>query len=289
MNLQRKLLLHYVLPVLVVLGSVFLVLLDWPLGYAGHFYAAHAILAGLISSAIPVGIGATVIKAYIDRQDKIRWNAASQVAYNSLSRAPLAQRRIMWFLLCGGTYVSDRDFPLERSTLTDVGEILDRFELSQLSEEEAFIDGRPDFESRLDLLVRDRDWQMVAYAALRDTSHGFRVIIARWAPLLSSTQEGQTILRHVASQEKELTRLYIKLVPTVRRGDKLGSVVRSDFTEAWHRTFANAVVLNAYLARMGEEYGRQDVMLGRHFLTSTQLELLRMKESRGKSVPKLFF
>jgi hypothetical protein len=288
MHSWHKLISRHFFYALIILCSVVLGFLDWPLGNADKFYVAHPVIAGLISSGIPVAIGATAVKEYLDRQRNLRWKVASQVAYNSLSRAPLAQRRVMWLLLYGGGYVDDRDFILDSSLVADIDSILERHDLDQLSEATSFMDGRPDFESRLEVLVRVVEWQVAAYSALRDTSHGFRVIIARWASLLSSTPEGQETLKYVARQEKELTDLYIKLVPAARRGVKLDSDTRSEISAAWQRAFANSVVLNEYLAHKGEEYGTQNVKLGRHLLNTAQLQFLVERESRGEMVARLY-
>jgi hypothetical protein len=143
-----------ILPILMACTvSIMLMLLDWPLGYAREEYLNHPLLTGVLSSLIPIVIGATLVKAYIDHRENARWRVASKVAYNSLLRAPLAQRRVMWFLLCGGPIVEDRDFAFEAKYAARITKLLRHNHMKERSEASSFMEGRPDLEARLARLV----------------------------------------------------------------------------------------------------------------------------------------
>lgn len=273
---------------IVIAICVTLIALDWPLGYARQVYLNHPLMTGVLGSLIPIAIGATLVKAYIDHRENARWRVASRVAYNSLLRAPLAQRRMMWFLLCGGRIIEDRDFGLDAKHASKVRRLLRRHHFKQLSEASSFTEGRPNLEARLARLITDIDWQIVSYEVLRSTSHGFRAVIARWAPLLSSSPDGQRVLVELAQQEKELTGLYIRLVPASRLNEPLSSAARSCFASAWRVAFSNSVVLCEYLARRGEEYPEGERRVDRYLLNAEQMQRLLRLETDGHIVARLY-
>ncbi|WP_345601358.1 hypothetical protein, partial [Streptomyces coacervatus] len=99
---------------------------DWPQGSLRSFWNQHAFLAGSLSSVLFLALGATLVEEWIARRDEARLRLVILVACGALARAPLAQRRVMWFALNGGHFLEDADFRLDRESADRIRAILTR-------------------------------------------------------------------------------------------------------------------------------------------------------------------
>src|SRR3954467_13254717 len=145
-----------------------LAITDWPSGALSSFWSDHAMLTNLVSSAIFAVVTVTVIEAWLrereDRQKELlrraeehRLTIVRSAAYNAVARAPIAQRRIMWFLVHGGELRRVPGFGLSEKHRQELRALLARLELAEISEHEVMrqVVPRPDLMPRLALLAAD--------------------------------------------------------------------------------------------------------------------------------------
>ena len=177
-------------------------LTDWPLTTLSGFWSDHAMLTNLVSSAVFAGFTITVIERWLrrqeERQDESRRRSEQQrltvvrsAAYNAVARGPIAQRRIMWFLLHGGEFRRVPEFDIVAGHDRELRATLARLDLVETSEHDV-MDGmvaRPALAPRLAVLAADEPWRRLVHDVLLDVVHHFRVLIARWSALLLTTDE----------------------------------------------------------------------------------------------------
>ncbi|GAA2613438.1 hypothetical protein GCM10010304_77620 [Streptomyces roseoviolaceus] len=255
---------------------------DWPLGGLRSFWNQHSFLAGALSSVLFLALGATLVEEWIARRDEARLRLVKLVACAALARAPLAQRRAMWFALHGGHFIEDADFRLKRETLDRTRAILARQNLAEVKENDVLneVVEPPDAASRISILASDPEWAQTAYDLLRDCSHGFRVITARWAPLLAGTDASAAILEEIALQPEQLTQVQVKLLPVARgRVSSFHPDEVEELSELWRRKFANSIALDEGLTQLSGKRGPSWVTDGRRLLEPADLEVLRAREA----------
>lgn len=244
-------------------------------------------LTNLVASTIFVVIGLTIVQYWITRRDARKLSVTVEVAYNSIARAPLGQRRMMWFLLHGGELVEDLDFKLSVEQVNTVKEIIDGHKLDQVSEgrvRNALVEAPPLYE-RLSTLAADPKWVQLAYDALRSTVAGFRVIIARWAGLLVTTDQTARALRELSEQAEELTEVFVRLLPLVRaNGGKLSETELIDLYLHWRKSFTNAVRLDEALIQLGGERGDRWTTDGRRLLQKNDFAALERLAVTGNAL-----
>ncbi|MFF4353825.1 hypothetical protein [Streptomyces sp. NPDC001530] len=130
------------------------------------------------------------------------------------------------------------------------------------------------------MLAADPEWVQTAYDLLRGCSHGFRVIMARWAPLLTGTDTSAAILEEIALQTEQLTQVQVRLLPVARgrvREFQPGKI--DELGELWRKEFANSIALDEALTQLSGKRGPGWVTDGRNLLEATDLEALRARES----------
>lgn len=224
---------------------------DWPLGILTNFWSSHSLLTNLYSEALFVLIGISVIEHYLRRRNDRRSALVAAVASDAAGRGPLSQWRTMWFLINGGRYVADLDFPITSTRIDAIKDALRRNGLSEADESEVR-SARiplPNLAERLTVLVSDSEWTSLVYEILREFTFRFRVLIARWSPLLASTTESASVLLDLAAQAQELTDLFIRLRPIVIDGrSSLTPDDLNQFIEHWRMALCNAVALDEALA-----------------------------------------
>ncbi|MFD3620653.1 hypothetical protein ACFWWT_36565 [Streptomyces sp. NPDC058676] len=264
--------------VVVIVG---LTVTDWPQGSLRSFWNQHAFLAGSLSSVLFLALGATLVEEWIARRDEARLRLVILVACGALARAPLAQRRVMWFALNGGHFIEDADFRFDGESADRIRAILARHDLAEVTENDAINEVVvPPTASRISVLAADPEWAGAAYELLRGCSHGFRAITARWAPLLTGTDTSAAILEEIALQSEQLTQIQVRLLPVARgrvREFQPGEI--DELGEVWRREFANSIALDEALTQLSGKRGPGWVTDGRKLLEATDLEALRVRES----------
>ena len=258
-----------------VAAVVVLALSDGPPASLSGFWSQHAMLTNLVSSAVFTVLTVTVIEAWVHRQQERRTAAVRRAeqqrltvvrsaAYNAVARAPIAQRRIMWFLVHGGELRRLPEFEISETHAGRLRAVLARHGLAEVSEDDVMRDGvpRPGFVDRFPRLAQDQEWRRVVHDVLLDAVHRFRVLVARWSSLLLTTEESLGALRDLAGQAEEFSRIFVEFDPR-----RPGSDYREDQLrhrqQLWARAFANAVALEEALIDKGGERSTA----GGHFRT----------------------
>jgi hypothetical protein len=270
-----------------------LAITDWPSGALSSFWSDHAMLTNLVSSAIFAVVTVTVIEAWLrqreDRQKELlrraeehRLTIVRSAAYNAVARAPIAQRRIMWFLVHGGELRRVPEFEISEEHVRELRTMLARLELPETSEHSVMLEGlaRPSFSSRFPVLAQDRQWRQLVHDVLLDVVHNFRVLVARWSALLVTTDESLRALRDLAAQAEELSRIFVEF-----NGNKPARLYLGDELKErqllWSRSFANAVALEEALIDAGGERrttNRRFVTPGRRLLPTDDLRRLEDRD-----------
>ena len=190
--------------VLVVVAAVTDVLLK-PLS---DFWSQHSMLTNLVASGVFTAVTVTVIERWLknqeqrqrdareeeerqrlegrEREEQRRLAVVRSVAYNAVARGPIAQRRIMWFLLHGGELRFVPEFRISDEHMHELCRILARLDLTETSEHDVMdeVTDRPCSAARFDVLAQDRHWRRLVHEVLLDVVHTFRALVARWSALL---------------------------------------------------------------------------------------------------------
>jgi hypothetical protein len=277
-----------------VAGVLAVALSDWPLSMLSGFWSEHAMLTNLVSSAVFAGFTIAVIERWLhtqeQRQAELRRRAAQQrltvvrsAAYNAVARGPIAQRRIMWFLVHGGEFRRVPEFGLSDGHRQELRAILARLELAETSEHEVMrqVVPRPDLMPRLALLVADERWRRLVHDVLLDVVHNFRVLLARWSALLLTTEESLHALKDLAEQAEELSLLFVEYDGGWSTASFIGDEGQARLL-LWRRAFTNAVALEEALIEKGGERTTMDgrfITPGRALLEPDDLTELRSRDA----------
>lgn len=256
---------------------------DWPGGELRTFWNQHPFLTGSLSSVLFLLLGATLVQDWVARREESRLRLIILVACGSLARAPLAQRRMMWFLVNGGSFVEDRDFSADPTLSAQIKRALARNDLPEIAEYSVLNDaaGAPSREQRLEILAKDPDWLIAAYSLLRGLSHDFRAVMARWAPLLSGTDRSAAILEELAMQSNELTRIQVMFLPVAREQlRELSDEEIQRLAQAWGKALTNAVAMDEGLTRLSGKRGSNWTTDGRKLLDLDDMDRLRERDLR---------
>ena len=270
---------------------------------ASGFWSQHAMLTNLVSSAAFAVLTVTVIEAWVHRQEERRTAAIRRAeerrltvvrsaAYNAVARAPIAQRRIMWFLVHGGELHRVPEFEIPEPHTAQLRAILARLELGETSEHDVMRGGvvRPRLPDRFPRLAQDEQWRRLVHDVLLDAVHAFRVLVARWSSLLLTTDESLAALRDLAAQAEQFSRVFVEF-----DASKPGSNYRDDQLhhrqQLWARAFANAVALEEALIDKGGErntVGGHFHTPGRRLLAPDDLDALEGRAPRATSSLRLY-
>lgn len=242
------------LPLLAVVSATLLLISaasDWPLGVLASFWNSHSLLTNLYSETLFVVFGISVVEEYLRRRNDRHVALATAVAADAAGRGPLSQWRTMWFLVNGGQYIADLDFPISPARVEDLRHVLRRNGLREVDESQVRSAKvpLPDLTERLAILTSDHRWAWLTHEVLREFTFHFRILIARWSPMLASTTESGAVLLDLAAQAQELTDLFIRLRPLVRDGQS--ALAQKEFealNEHWRMALCNAVALDEALA-----------------------------------------
>jgi hypothetical protein len=276
---------------------------DWPLTTLSGFWSAHAMLTNLVSSAVFAGFTIAVIERWLHAQEQRQAEALRRAeqqrlavvrsaAYNAVARGPIAQRRIMWFLVHGGEFRRVPEFGLSEERRRELRAILARLALVETSEQEVMrqVVPRPDLMPPLTLLAADEQWRRLVHEVLLDIVHNFRVLIARWSALLLTTEESLRALKDLAEQAEELSMLFVEY-----DGDRPTSSFVGDSGQErlllWRRAFANAVALEEALIDKGGERTTLDgrfVTPGRRLLEPDDLTELHSHDAVPRPSLRLY-
>ncbi|MGW7614161.1 hypothetical protein ACWGKW_44500 [Streptomyces sp. NPDC054766] len=179
--------------------------------------------------------------------------------------------------------VEDVDFRGDPTLTAQIRSVLVRNHLPEFGEH-LVINGTssvPSVERSLEILAKDAEWLIAAYSLLRGLSHGFRSVIARWAPLLAGTDRSARILAELAHQSEELTRLQVILLPVARQqSDGLSDEGIQKLVLAWRKALANAVALDEALTRLSGKRGTGWTGDGRRLLGADDVARLRERDLR---------
>src|SRR4051794_26388654 len=274
-----------------------LALTDGPPASLATFWSQHAMLTNLVSSAAFTALTVTVIETWLRRQEARREAATSlaeqrrltvvrSAAYNAVARAPIAQRRIMWFLVHGGELRRVPEFEIPEPRAARIRSTLSRLGLAQISEHDV-MDGAPlpDLADRLTVLAQDGQWRQIVHETLLDAVHGFRLLIARWSNLLLTTEESLGALKDLAEQAEQFSRVFVEFDPRRPASDFRNDELQHR-RELWARAFANAVALEEALIGKGGERSSASGPFetpGRQLLRPGDLRSLPQRAIDGKS------
>ena len=122
--------------------------------FGGPVWSQHAMLTNLVSSAAFTVVTVTVMEAVgappagaAHRRRAAGGAAALTVvrsaAYNAVARAPIAQRRIMWFLVHGGELRRLPEFEISETHAGRLRAVLARHGLAEVSEDDVMRGGVP--------------------------------------------------------------------------------------------------------------------------------------------------
>ncbi|MGH3777029.1 MAG: hypothetical protein ACRDRR_15090 [Pseudonocardiaceae bacterium] len=270
---------------------------DWPLGSLSTFWSEHAMLTNLVSSAVFAVITVTIIEWWLRsqeerhndarrREEERRLTIVRLVAYNAVARAPIAQRRIMWFLVHGGELRPVPEFEISGQHVRELRATLARLGLSETSEHRVMLHGeeRPSLSGRFRALAQDEQWRRLVHVVLLDVVHSFRLLVARWSALLLTTQESARALKDLAAQAEELSRVFVEFDAGKPASNYVGDELRKRQL-LWSRAFANSVALEEALIDKGGERAT----VGERFRTPGRNLLLladrRKLEGRDGEVP----
>ncbi|MGD9531305.1 hypothetical protein [Pseudonocardia sp.] len=280
--------------VIATVGLV-LALADGLLAPVSAFWSAHSMLTNVVASGIFTIVTVTVIEGWLRNQERHRRAAEAEqerrrlrivrsVAYNAVARGPIAQRRIMWFLLHGGELRPVPEFRVSDGYAAELRAILARLDLPETSEHDVMdhVADRPCSTARFDVLALDRHWRSLVHDVLLDVVHSFRVLVARWSPLLLTTEEGRHTLTDLAAQVEELSAVFVTLGG--RRPVSGSAAGRLDaHRDLWRRAFANAVAMEEKLIDLGGERhtdGRRFTTPGRALLPPTDLARITGRDAQ---------
>jgi hypothetical protein len=196
---------------------------DWPLSTLSAFWSGHAMLTNLVSSAVFAGFTIAVIERWLRQQEQRHSDAGRRAeqqrltvvrsaAYNAVARGPIAQRRIMWFLVHGGDLRRVPEFEISTEHVRELRAVLARLGLAETSERDVMSHAvpRPGLTRRLAILSADEPWRHLVHDVLLDVVHNFRSLIARWSALLLTTDESLQALKDLAEQAEELSQLFVE-------------------------------------------------------------------------------
>ena len=169
---------------------LFLVITDWPLGMLSEFWAEHSMLTNVVSSLLFLLVGATIVETWLSREDYRRFQVIQAAAFSSISNAPLTQRRALWFLVNGGRIQENADFRIKTEESARLDRIYRRYRIDVASEDDVRLGRKsiPDDVQRLRVLAVDREWLALAYEVMLRSLYNSRLIIARWANLLITSE-----------------------------------------------------------------------------------------------------
>jgi hypothetical protein len=269
---------------------------DWPFGSLSIFWSEHAMLTNLVSSAVFAVITVTIIEWWLRSQEERQNDARRReeerrlitvrlVAYNAVARAPIAQRRIMWFLVHGGELQPVPEFEISDQHVWELRAVLARLGLSETSEHMVMLHGseRPSLSDRFQPLAQDEQWRRLVHVVLRDAVHSFRLLVARWSALLLTTEESVRALKDLAAQAEELSRVFVEFDSGKPTSNYVGEELRKRQI-LWSCTFANSVALEEALIDKGGE--RKDVgerfrTPGRNLLSAADRRKLENRDDGG--------
>jgi hypothetical protein len=269
-------------------------LTDWLSTTVSGFWSSHAMLTNLVSSGVFAFLTVAVIDWWLKKQqerqseqrqheERRRLMIVRSVAYNAVARGPIAQRRIMWFLVCGGELRFVPEFRLADHHLQELGEILTRLDLPETSEH-IVMDGRadrPGMSARFALLAQDQQWRTLVHDVLLDVVHQFRVLVARWSALLLATDESCQALKDLAAQAEELSAVFVASDGRRPASDYIGERLEK-YRELWNRAFANAVAMEETFIDLGGERRTGDdprfTTPGRRLLPPADLAALEARD-----------
>lgn len=250
-----------------LVAVVAVALVDWLLPSSSAFWSAHAMLTNLVSSALFAVITVTIIESWLRRQEHRQEDARRRAeeqrlaivrsaAYNAVARGPIAQRRIMWFLVHGGVLRRVPEFEISPRLVHELRAVLARLGLSETTEQDVMDEvlPRPAFVERFPVLAQDEQWRRVVHDVLLDAVHAFRVLVARWSGLLLTTEVSLGALKELAAQAEEFSSVFIEFDARRPAADFVDDRL---FTRQllWSQAFANAVALEEALIDRGGERG----------------------------------
>jgi hypothetical protein len=230
------------------------VVTDWPLGLMSNFWAAHSMLTNVASSLLFLLFGATIVEAWLSREDSRRFRVIQAAAFSSLSNSPLTQRRALWFLVNGGKIMGNADFRVSQEEVERLDSIFRPHGFEEASEDDVRL-GRlaiPDDVRRLKILVADRDWLELAYEVCLRSLYNSRLIISRWAHLLITSERASVALEQLALvilDLQELRKLMLSLLS--RDDDSLNNSDSERFCKLWRKCFVNSCAAYGDLAQSG--------------------------------------
>jgi len=262
-----------------LLAVVALAASDWPTGKAADFWTLHPLFAGVVSGGMVLAIGYLLVDRWLARIAAERWRIAQGITFKALGRAADELSLGLEELLGGAPD------PWQRHTANGPAGAACAERAVEYDNELSGI--RPvDHVRRLDVLLADSRWVTAAVDAIDGLKHAHRRQIARWAPVLVTTDNLASILDESAQLNERVFELQAPLrrlrdVPAT--GDDLASDARIREAKcAWQEVLFEAVLLQERLMRAAVDPAWQHTA-GRRRLTGEQV--LRLEATHAERGP----
>jgi len=177
---------------------------DWPTRNTASFWEIHPLLAGVVSGSLVLAIGSLLLDRWLLQRASSRWDIAKGIAFKELGFAADELACGLQELLGGEPDACGR----RRAN----GPARDRC-VERAAEYGDALSGLPpeDHPARLGVLLADSDWVAAAVDAIDGLKHAHRHELARWAPVLLTTEELADILNESAQMNERLFELQASL------------------------------------------------------------------------------
>ena len=223
----------------VAVTVIVLIALDLLLQPVATYLAAHAILSGILTSAVFLVIGYWIVDELLRDNERQRWARVKGIGLVALSRGVRIQRRAMAFCVCQQDRFTDADFNPAPTRFDDIeGAVVDVVQGAGSSE---------DYEFRLKACLQLDAWRTPAYLLLRDASHSLSRLIGRWAAVLAASSNGVGVLTLMSGQAAALDDLLRRLRDEFDGSGVIPEPVASQFCSEWMVQQANAVLIYEWL------------------------------------------
>ena len=260
-------------------------------------------LTNLVSSALFVLLGLTVVNGWLRGRDARRLRLVVVVAAASVGRFLLAYRRTMWLLLYGGRFLGDPDFEVSDERLATLRAVLARHQLSEIDEHLAVSDddgvAAVQMHARLCVLAADLEWVQLAHDLLRNTFFRSRIVLSRWAPLLVTSDVSSAALWEMAEQVHGGGDLFLMFRNHIHQDrshrdhshqEHPAGFASEDVAELalrWRMVFTNAVVLDWRLTALTGQQARVWPTDGRNLLLPVDRQTLHEPGHRWRARPSV--
>lgn len=229
-------------------------------------------VSALVSGIVLFAVGAVIVEAVLKWLDARRWERVSHVAFRALGGGALGETQHTMIALLA------RD-ENEALTLAPRADIASFSRVGPLNARLLGSDATTKMRARAELLIVDPSWCEAAALAVAGTVGPHRDDLARWAPVMVTTDRLSTELAILSEFNDGLARTRNSLMQAVLK-PSIDS--RAEALECWYVTFLRTVGLRERMGRLGGIPGA---------IADERVWLDRMDESeaiaRGGPLPRL--